>query len=175
MIEGYRRYHALSDQANRARQVGFSMQLLTEFLRFYRFPHRARLFAAAGITNDQVVCDSALLWLERFHWWGHYERAVQFADRAPPILLRSPSAMTFWLAAATCWPSRCATAPSSMAMSSRPSKRAAACWKRCGHAPADTGRVLARARLATSIGWMLDTGGLLDSARRHYVEANAAF
>ena len=176
MIEGYRRYHALSDPADRPRQVGFSMQLLDEFLRFYHLPHRARLFAAAGITNDQVVHDSALLWLERFHWWGQYPRAVQFAEqvRADPAAFAIGDDDLTSRGNLLAFSVRDRTILHGYEQQTIEESRSVLEALRARPKPTPE-ELLAHARLATSIGWMLDTGGLLDSARRHYVEANAVF
>lgn len=173
---GYQKFRELSDQAHRERQVGFSMQLLDEFLRFYNAPARRRLFAMAEISPEQVTRENALLWLERFHWWASYERAIEFAEK----LMGDPAGFHIREEDLAIW------------------GNIYAFWVRdrtilYGYEPATIERarpiletlrqqnasdhevVLARARLATSIGYMLDQGGLLDSAAPYYVEAKTAF
>ena len=173
---GYQRFHELSDQAHRDRQVGFAMQLLDEFLRFYNTPARRRLFTAADISPEQVTRENALLWLERFHWWASYERAVQFAEK----LLADPAGFyirdedlairgnlyAFWVRDRTIL---YGYEPEAIEKA-RPILDALRQRNSQGHE-----ELLARARLATSIGYMLDQGGLLDSAARYYVEAKTAF
>lgn len=174
--EGYREYRELSDQANRDRQVGFAMRLLDEFLRFYNTPERRRQFAAAGIPDEQVVRESTLLWMERFHWWALYDRAVRLAGE----VLAEPAAFAvhaddlgivgnlyaLWVRdRAVLYGFEQATVDRALPVLERLRSRA--------H-PTDQ-EVLARARLATSIGFMFDLGGLLVLAEPYYVEAKAAF
>jgi len=173
---GYQKFRDLSDQAHRERQVGFSMQLLDEFLRFYNTPPRRRLFAMAEISPEQVTRENALLWLERFHWWASYERAIEFAEK----LMADPTGFyiraedlaiwghlyAFWVRDRTI---RYGYEPRTIE-AARPTLEALRRSETPGHS-----ELLARARLATSIGYMLDQGGLLDSAAPYYVEAKTAF
>jgi tetratricopeptide (TPR) repeat protein len=173
---GYDKFRKLSDQAHRDRQVGFSMQLLDEFLRFYNTPARRRLFAMAEIEPEQVTRENALLWLERFHWWASYERAVAFAETlmADPVgfhirdedLASWGNLYAFWVRDRTIL---YGYEPATIEKA-RPALDALRLCRSPGRA-----ELLARARLATSIGYMLDQGGLLDSAAPCYVEAKTAF
>lgn len=173
---GYEKFRELSDQAHRDRQVGFAMQLLDEFLRFYNTPARRRLFAMAEIAPEQVTRENALLWLERFHWWANYDRAVAFAEK----LMADPAGFhirdvdlaiwgnlyAFWVRDRTILYGY----ESATIEKARPALEALRRGSTAGRA-----ELLARARLATSIGYMLDQGGLLDSAAPYYVEAKTAF
>jgi hypothetical protein len=57
--QGYEEYKRLVNLANQHRQVGFSMHLTDEFLRFYNTPNRRELFKLAGITNQQIISEVA--------------------------------------------------------------------------------------------------------------------
>jgi len=82
----YKGYKDLSEEAMGRRWTGFGMRLLDEFLRFYnaseddRLPNRERL-AKAGISEQQVLKDSLLLWVQRFYGWARYEEAIRLAER----------------------------------------------------------------------------------------------
>lgn len=173
---GYAEYRALSMEANRERQVGFAMRLLDEFLRFYNNPDRRKQFADAGIDHERVTRENALLWLERFHWWAQYRRAVEFAekilaDRAafhiePLDTAIMGNVVALWARArAILYGYEPATVEQSQAMLAQ--VRAAAADGE------DVG--LAHARLATSIGYHLDLGGDLAQASEYYLEAQSAF
>lgn len=81
----YKGYKGLSEEAMGRRWTGFGMRLLDEFLRFYnvsendRFPNRERL-AKTGISEQQVLKDSLLLWVQRFFGWARYKEAIQLAE-----------------------------------------------------------------------------------------------
>lgn len=173
---GYQKFRELSDQAHRERQVGFSMQLLDEFLRFYNAPSRRRLFAMADISSEQVTRENALLWLERFHWWASYKRAIEFAEK----LMNDPDQFYIREADLAIWGNLYAFwvrdwtilygYEASKIERARPILEALRQQE-----ASDREGLLARARLATSIGYMLHQGGLLDSAEPYYVEAKTAF
>ena len=173
---GYETFHELSDQAHRDRQVGFAMQLLDEFLRFYNTPTRRRLFAMAEIAPEQITRENALLWLERFHWWANYGRAVEFAEKLladPADFYVRDEDLAIWGNLYTFWVRDRAILygyePETIERA-RPILDALRQRKSPGRED-----LLAHARLATSIGYMLDQGGLLDSAAPCYVEAKTAF
>lgn len=175
--QGYDEYRQLNNQANRRRWVGYGMRLLDEFLRFYNAPERRGQFQAAGISHEKIVRESVQMWVERFHWWGQYEREITFVER----VLEHPD--HFFI---------------------HPEQHVAvvgnirALWARAramlyGYEPevvqeAQTmleqlptlddctpEQALARARLSTSIGYQSRLGGLLARASEQYVEAKAAF
>ena len=173
---GYQEYRRLSDQANRERQVGFAMRLLDEFLRFYNNEDRRKQFRDAGIDHERVIRENALLWLERFHWWGQYRRAVEFAEqvRTDPITFHIGvgdaailgNVVALWARARAIL----------FGYEPETVEQADQMLKQVHEAAAGGAAVgLAHARLATSIGYHLDLGGNLGEASRYYLEALAAF
>ncbi len=173
---GYQEYRMLSDQANRERQTGLAMRLLDEFLRFYNNPDRRKQFAGAGIEHERVIRENTLLWLERFHWWAQYRRAIEFAEqiRTDPAAFHIGSSdiaimgnvVALWARARAVLFSY---EPETVKQASRTSEQVRTAASR--GEPVG----LARARLATSIGYHLDLGGNLAEAGRYYLEALAAF
>jgi tetratricopeptide (TPR) repeat protein len=175
--EGYAEYKRLSDQANRRRWVGFSMRLLDEFLRFYNIPERRKLFETANISHNQVIRESAELWVERFYWWGQRERAAEFAWRIlgqpetfairpgehVAILGNIHALWTFSRAVLRGYEAE--VVKESVGMLAQLPELA-----NCNSAQA-----LARARLLTAIGYQFRQQGQLAQAAANYVEANAAF
>lgn len=79
--DGYQEYLQLTEYANRFRQIGFAMRLLDEFLHFYNDLARRVQFKNKGITHQQVIRESVQTWMERLHWWGEREQAVEFAEK----------------------------------------------------------------------------------------------
>ena len=77
--KGYTEYRQLTNEANRIRAVGFGMRLLDEFLRFYNTPGRKALFEDRGLTRERLTRESVQMWVERFHWWGIYDKELTFA------------------------------------------------------------------------------------------------
>lgn len=182
---GYAEYRALSDQANRDRQVGFSMRLLDEFLRFYNAPERQQQFEKAGITRERVIRENALLWLERFHWWARYERAILFGQRiieAPEVFYIGPDDVALMGNVVALWARAWAI---QHGCDETVLRRAVDALKAVRAAPpgadVEQARALkqARARLATSIGFLLDQGGELGAPESedadYYAEAEATF
>jgi tetratricopeptide (TPR) repeat protein len=174
--QGYEEYKQLSSQANRRRWVGFSMRLLDEFLRFYNAPERRKLFEAAGITHEQVIRESAQTWVERFHWWGQYERESQFARRVldqPDVLIRPRGDLAIQGNICALWTRALAVlkgynlevVEEGFAMAERLPPLA----------DCTPEQALARARLSTSIGYQFRLGGLLAPAATQYADAKAAF
>ncbi len=173
---GYQQYRSLSDQASRERQVGFGMQLLDEFLRFYNTSDRRLQFKKAGIAHEQVIRENALLWLERFHWWAQYDRAVDFASKilADPAKFHIAAddaaimgnAVALWARARTVLHGHELDTVAKADRALAQVREAVARGEAAG---------LARARLATSIGYSLVQGGHLDRASGYNSEAQAAF
>ena len=184
--EGYKEYKRLADQANRHRWVGFAMRLLDEFLRFYNtlVPDRRTLFEEVGILHDQIIRESAWMWVERFDWWGQDDRVIQLAE----YILNDPA--TF----AICSDGTSTCSEQDMAIMGN----IYAFWtgaraRRHSYEPevvekalamlalmpslinCSSEQALARARLATALGFQFRLGGLLDQAVSHYVDGNAAF
>lgn len=175
---GYEEYKRLSDQANRRRWVGFGMRLLDEFLRFYNVvPERRELFDACGISHEQVVRESAHMWVERLDCWGQYKREVQFArhilDNPETFFIRVNEDVDILGNICAFW-----TGARAFLHSHEPYvlEEAQIMLKRLpllvDCTPTQT---LARARLSMSIGYQFRLGGQLAQAAKHYVEAKAAF
>jgi tetratricopeptide (TPR) repeat protein len=173
---GYSEYRTLSELANHDRQVGFGMRLLDEFLRFYNHPDRRQQFAEAGIAHEQVIRENALLWLERFHWWAQYSRAVAFAEKflndpggfhvGPDDTAIMGNVMAFWArdrAILNGHEPETTDRAREMLAQARPAS------------PGDRDVRLAHARLATSIGYQYDQGSFLSEAEHYYLEALADF
>lgn len=183
---GYGEYKRLTDQANRHRWVGFAMRLLDEFLRFYNteIPNRRKLFEDAGIVPDQIARESAWMWVERFDWWGQDERVIQLAD----YILNNPADF------AICSDGVTACSQQDLAIMGN----IYAFWtgaraRRYGYEPETVDKALAmlalmppvakcspeqalaRARLATAVGFQYRLGGQLDYAVRHYRAGINAF
>jgi len=175
--QGYKRYKRLSDQANRERWVGFSMRLLDEFLRSYNAPERRKLFEMACIARDQVVRESAQMWVERFHWWGQYEPGMRFArqilDQPQTFSIRPEEDVAILGNICALW-----ARARAMAYGYEPQvvAEAQAILDRLPPlADCTPEQALARARLSTSVGFQLDRGGLHAQAAAQYVDAKAAF
>lgn len=176
-VKGFAEYKRLTDEANRRRFVGYSMRLHDEFLRFYNLDERRKRFDKAGIPHEQVVRESAEMWVERFHWWGQYSRVIEFVKRilaAPQELHIDPDVHTDLLG------NICALYGRAKAMTSGFDLDTAALlqnWLRCqpdltAAAPAQK---LACARLSASLGYLYDQGGQSSEAARYYVKAQEAF
>ncbi len=173
---GYQEYRTLSDRANRERHVGFSMRLLDEFLRFYNNPDRRKQFSDAGITHERVIRENALLWLERFHWWARYDRAIDFAER----ILDNPGIFHIGSDDMAIMGNVVALRARAYAIlfGYRPEivEQAEQMLARVREAASRGEEVrLPRARLATSIGYHLDLGGKIAQGEACYSEALAAF
>ncbi len=185
--EGYAEYKRLTDQANRQRWVGFAMRLLDEFLRFYNstMPDRRALFREVGITNDQIIKESAWMWVERFEWWGQSEKVIKLADQ----IFAAPEAFSIFCSdeSSICSDEDLAMMGNIYAFwtsshakmsgySPQVVERALAMLKRLPKlADCTVEQALARARLSTRIGYQHRLGGMLDRAAEHYIEAKAAF
>lgn len=174
--QGYEEYKRLSSQASRRRWVGFGMRLLDEFLRFYNAPGRMRLFEAAGITHEQVVRESVQMWVERFHWWGQYEREIQFARRVldqPDVLIRPEGDLAIQGNICALW------ARAEAVLNGYDPGVVEEAVSMLGRLPllvdCTPEEALARARLSTSIGYQYRLRGLLAQAAAQYVDAKAAF
>ena len=185
--EGYEEYKRLTDLANRHRQVGFSMRLLDEFLRFYNatLPDRRKLFEVVGITNQQIIRESAWMWVERFDWWSQEEKEIQLAEyiltHPEEFLIMCPddasicsdedlaimgNIYAFWTGArARIYGYEESTVEKALAMLARLPSLVTCSLE----------QALARARLATAVGFQYRLGGLLDQAVEHYVNGKAAF
>jgi tetratricopeptide (TPR) repeat protein len=175
--QGYEEYKRLSDQANRHRWVGYSMRLLDEFLRFYNTPERRRQFQAACISHEQIIRESAQMWVERFHWWGQREREIQFArrilDRPGDFFIHPEEDVAVLGNICALW-----ARARAMRYGYDPGvvEEAQAMLDRLPPlADCTPEQALARARLSTSIGYQLNLGGLLAPAAIRYVDAKAAF
>jgi tetratricopeptide (TPR) repeat protein len=79
--DGYLEYKHWTEYANRFRQVGFSMRLMDEFLRDYNWIPRREFYKNSGITHEQIIRESAQMWIERLHWWGEYRREIELAEK----------------------------------------------------------------------------------------------
>ncbi len=175
--QGYAEYKRLSDQANRRRWVGFSMRLLDEFLRFHNLPERRAQFEAACIPPQQVIRESAMMWVERFHWWGQYDREIQFArqvmDQPERFSIRPAEDLAILANICALW-ARAYTVlhgykPEIVAEAQATLNR----LPPLSQCSADA--ALARARLSNSIGYQLRQGGELAQAATHYADSQAAF
>jgi len=174
--QGYEEYKRLSGQANRRRWVGFSMRLLDEFLRLYNAPERREQFEVACIPYEQVIRESAQMWVERFYWWGQLERLAQFAD----YILNHLGAFSIRAEDTAILGNICARWTDARAMlhgyDSAVVEKAQAilhCLPPLADCTPD--QVLARARLFYGIGYQFRLGGMLAQAAAQYVEAQAAF
>ena len=176
--EGHTSYLDLTDQANRERWVGFGMHLLDEFLRFYNAPDRRILFEQSGLTYEQVVRESAQMWVERFYWWGQYDRLIRFARS----ILDQPQ--DFCLAKGdddAILGDICARYTDVQAMLNDYDERVVdEAQKILDRLPSQTTRhpegvALATARLAMAIGYQYRLGGRLKKAAEYYQIANKAF
>ncbi|HDQ72380.1 MAG TPA: ATP-binding protein [Chloroflexi bacterium] len=174
---GYEAYQNLSDEANRNRWVGYGMRLLDEFLRFYNAPGRREQFETAGISHEQIIRESAQMWVERFHWWGQYNREIPFAryilDHPEAFFIRTEEDVTILGNVAALW-----SRARAMLHGYEPNvqEEALAMLHRLPKLSHCTSQqLLARARLATSIGYQFRRGGVLSQAAHYYSEANAAF
>lgn len=177
--KGYEEYLRLSDIANRERAVGFGMRLLDEFLRFYnRTPDRRREFEKAGIPHDRVVRDAVHMWIERFNWWGQRDRLMQFArkvmDEPQTLNIRPDADIAIVANACARWASANVVAkvhdPTTVLREAEAMNQRLPPIAECSRE-----QLIARARLATAIGWQYRYEGMLDQAVRYYKEANAAF
>ncbi len=175
--QGYKEYQRLSDQANRHRWVGYSMRLLDEFLRFYNRPERRKLFRDRGIEDEQIVRESAQMWVERFHWWGQYRRSIHLAEQilAHPelfsIRLQETEDMAIMGNIRALWARAKALLSGYDPEAVQEAERM---WERLPSGEGE-GVALARARLATSIGYLYRLGGMLSEASYWYVRAQADF
>lgn len=175
--EGYAEYRRLSNIANRTRSVGFGMRLLDEFLRFYNRPGHHELFAARGITEEQVTRDSVRMWVERLHWWGMYKEELEFA----PKTWRDPVRFNLDLARdVTTLSHMYALWARAHAMTYRydAEVNTKAKWWLDQLPPiqqCDPDQALARARLSTSIGYEYRQGGYLNEAVAQDLQAKTAF
>ena len=173
---GYAEYKHLSDQANRQRWVGFSMRLLDEFLRFYNTPRRRRLFETAGISPEMVIRESTQLWVERFHWWGQYQREVQFARDVldkPEVFSVRPEDVAIRGNICALWGRARGMLHGYEPQVMKELQDTLACFPPLADCTVE--QTLAYARLATSIGYQLRHGGMLTQAASKYVDAGAAF
>lgn len=185
---GYAEYKRLTDQANRHRWVGFAMRLLDEVLRFYNAmaPDRHALFEEVGITNHQIVKESAGMWVERFEWWGQSERVITLAEQ----IFAEPEAFSIFCSDETplCSDQDLAllgniyafwTSAHAKISGYNPQivERALTMLQRLPNLVEECTieQALARARLSTIIGYQYRLGGMLDQATRYYIEAKAAF
>jgi tetratricopeptide (TPR) repeat protein len=175
--EGYLEYKRLTAEANAHRWVGFAMRLLDEFLRYYNPTERRMLFEKRNVTHEQVVRDSAQMWVERFHWWGQMENAINFAGKVledPQNFHIDPNNDFGTLGNITALFTRAhamlygydegAVARSLEMLACMPQLDVCT--------PNET---LARARLGTSIGYEYRWGGKLQEAVSYYSESIAAF
>ncbi|MBN2470996.1 MAG: tetratricopeptide repeat protein [Anaerolineae bacterium] len=184
--EGYAEYIRLSDQANRQRWVGFAMRLLDEFLRYYNEPgrdkgaqpRRRRVAEQSGVGHGRVIRESAAMWVERFYWWGKFDRTESFAleiINQPGVFSIDPAEHTALLGSVA---ARLADAAATArgydddileialdSLNQLPQK-----LEDC-----DFDEALARARLGAGIGLMYSNGGMLKQATTHYASAHAAF
>ncbi|HET89580.1 MAG TPA: tetratricopeptide repeat protein, partial [Chloroflexi bacterium] len=175
--QGYDEYRRLSDQANRRRWVGYGMRLLDEFLRFYNDSGRRKQFQAAGISHEQIIRESVQMWVERFHWWGQYEREISFVhcvlERPDDFFIHPERDVAVLGNIRALW-----ARARAMLYGYEPEvvQEAQAMLERLP-LPADCtpAQILARARLATSIGYQVRRGGRLAQAAAQYVEACVAF
>jgi len=172
--EGYREYQVLTDRANRERQVGFAMRLLDEFLRFY---NNREQFVAAGISHDQVVRQSAQMWVERFHWWGDYSREITFArkvlDNPTRLSIRPQEDLAILGNVCALW------ARARAMLYGYEESVAAEAKGYLGRLPpvaeCDRNQLLARGRLGTSVGYQYRWAGRFEDAVVVNRDAIAAF
>jgi len=175
--KGYAEYKRLSDRTNRQHQVGGSMRLLDEFLRFYhKFPARRERFKDAGIPYEQVVRDSTEMWVERFYWWGQTENVERFADN----VLAGPGRFHLGDEFAGILANICALWGHSKAMlygyqpeviGKMETTREILLARKDLNSP----ELLAKARLSNALGFSYRQGGLYDQSVKYYRESEACF
>lgn len=174
---GYAKYQALSEEANSRRWVGFGMRLLDEFLRFYNTPRKRKILDEAGISYDQVVRDSVLMWVERFWWWGHYDRVRDFGrrilDDPVAVSIRPDKDLDILGNICSLWARAYAMLEG---YDEDAVQRARTMLDRLPALPDCTPKqALARARLLATIGWHFRLRGLVQEAVREYADGLASF
>lgn len=173
---GFAEYQRLSDEANRYRFVGFSMRLHDEFLRFYNLDERRAQFARAGITHEQVIRESAEMWIERFHWWGQYVRELNFAEKIFASLAElhiDPQRDAAVLGNITALYVRSKTM--TQGFDPQLADKIMECLKALPELEqSDRRQILARARLFISLGYLYHRGGRYIEAAQHYGAAQTA-
>jgi tetratricopeptide (TPR) repeat protein len=175
--QGYREYRRLANEANRLQAVGHAMRLLDEFLRFYNTPDRRVAFDKKGLSENRLTRESVQMWVERFHWWAMYDKELDFARKVlenPPTFCIDPARDCAILgniiglmvrARAMKYGFEQDAVDQALAMLN--------CLPPLDRCNDD--ETLARARLATSIGYEYRQKREFDLAVRHYRQANAAF
>ena len=174
---GYAEYHKLGEEANSRRWVGFAMRLLDEFLRFFNEPRKHKMLNEAGISYEQVVRDSALMWVERFWWWGYYERVQDLGrrilDDPALVFIRSDEDVDVLGNICALWTRSFALLEG---YNEEAVQQAQAMLDLLPALPDCTsGQALARARLLSTIGYHLRLGGRLQEAVQAYAESLASF
>ncbi len=183
--QGYEEYKTLTEQSSRNRWTGFGMRLLDEFLRFYNNPSRHARFANSGLTEEQIVRESAWLWVERFYWWGQNERVIQLTEK----ILEDPEKFHIYCDedATSCSAEDLALVGNIYAFwtlarskslgyeSDVLDKLQTVLNRFPSLAQCSNEQALALARLSTAYGYQCRLGGRLDQATTYYGTAKAAF
>jgi tetratricopeptide (TPR) repeat protein len=183
--KGYEEYKELTEQSSRNRWTGFGMRLLDEFLRFYNEPsHRAR-FENSGLIEEQIIRESAWLWVERFYWWAQNERVINLTEK----ILEDPEDFYIFCAEDTV---SCSTEDLAL-IGNIYAYRSNAIARSTGYSPETADQLqtllnrfpplaqctdeqtLAFARLANAYGYQKRLGGMLNQATKYYGLAKAAF
>jgi tetratricopeptide (TPR) repeat protein len=175
--QGYAEYQSLSEVANSQRWVGLSMRLLDEFLRFYNNPNKRETLDKVGISHEEVVRDSALMWVERFWWWGYRKRVRklgrQILDDPSAVLIHPDEHVDILGNICALWARAYAVLEG---YNEKAVQQARAMLDRLPALPDCTPKqALARARLLGSIGYHHQNRGLLEQAVREYAESLASF
>lgn len=175
--KGYTEFKRLSDIANRQHQVGGSMRLLDEFLRFYHaFEDRRKSFADAGISYERVVRDSTEMWVERFYWWGQTESVERFAEK----VLADPAHFELGIEAVDILTNICALWGMSKAMLYGYQPQIIQKMEKMREDLQNSKKggshsLLAKARLANTLGFSYRQSGFYDRAVAYYREAESSF
>jgi tetratricopeptide (TPR) repeat protein len=186
-LEGYEEYKRLSSSANRHRWIGFSMSLLDEFLRFYyadkssgsnqQLTSRREAFEKAGLSHEQVVRESAWMWIERFDWWGQDERLITFAEwvfeHPDDLFIQPDKDLAIWGNITAFWTGARARQHGYESEAVERADSVLGSLPRLSQCT--TEEAFARARLCTAIGFQYRLAGMIDRAIEYYQKARAAF
>jgi len=179
---GYEEYRRLANLATETDNDDFGMKLLDEFLRFYNDPRRVIQLDRVNIKPERLIRDRTLMWMERLHWSEHYTEAVKFAERVMQKRLdfyigEDAEGVAVLSNITALWARDC-----EMTQGYQPQtlERAETMWIRltdqAGSIPnPPTTTLLARARLATSVGYLHRKASNLTAAKTCYLEAVQIF
>ena len=130
----------------------------------------------AGLDEKRVEREAMLMWVERFHWWARQGDVIDLAER----IVSDPTQFSITEADIAILANIQALLTRNRQMTYGPEPAVAAAaqavWERLDQSgDASEAGVLARARLATSIGWQIYHLGQLDEAATFYRQALGAF